>query len=55
MKNKINSFKIKKVNAVYEQDNKESMSKFLGKFILGLTKLFKEIKPDIIISESYQK
>jgi UDP-hydrolysing UDP-N-acetyl-D-glucosamine 2-epimerase len=42
-------FKIHKINAIYEEDNKESMAKFLGKFIVILLKKIKKIKPDILL------
>jgi len=42
-------FKIHKINAIYEEDNKESMAKFLGKFIVSLVKKIKKIKPDILL------
>ena len=39
-------FKVSKINATHEQDNKESMSEFLGKFVQNLTKEIAEINPD---------
>lgn len=42
-------FKIHEIDATYENDNKESMTNFIGKFIQLLTKKVKEIKPDIIL------
>jgi len=42
-------FKIHKINAIYERDNKESMADFIGKFIQLLTKKLTKIKPDIIM------
>jgi len=42
-------FKIHKINVIYEEDNKESMANFIGKFIQLLTKKIKKIKPDIIL------
>lgn len=46
---KKDGFKIHRVNATYEEDNKESMSGFIGQFIQLLTRKMKEIKPDIIL------
>lgn len=46
---KKDKFKIHKIKAIYEKDNKESMSVFVGKFIQLLTKDLKKIKPDIIL------
>lgn len=42
-------FKIRKLNVTYEEDNKESMASFVGKFIDLLTVEIKKIKPDIIL------
>ncbi len=42
-------FQIHRVDTVYKRDNKESMSHFIGEFVLKLTKLVKKIKPDIIL------
>jgi UDP-hydrolysing UDP-N-acetyl-D-glucosamine 2-epimerase len=42
-------FKIHEIDATYENDNKESIANFIGKFIQLLTKKVKEIKPDIIL------
>lgn len=42
-------FKIHEIDATYENDNKESMANFIGKFIKLLTKKVKEIKPNIIL------
>ena len=42
-------YKVHKIDSVYEEDNKESMAIFIGKFIQKFTKKIKEIKPDIII------
>lgn len=46
---KKDKFKIHRIEAVYEKDNKESMAKFIGDFSLKFTKLVKSIKPDIIL------
>jgi len=46
---KKDGFKIHKINAIYEEDNKESMANFIGKFIQLLTGKIKQIKPDIIL------
>lgn len=46
---KKDGFKIHEIDATYEEDNKESMTIFVGKFIQLLTKKVKEIKPDIIL------
>mgnify|MGYP001049651759 CR=1 FL=1 len=46
---KKDGFKIHKINAVYEEDNKESMAKFLGKFITLLVQKIKKINPNIIL------
>jgi len=46
---KKDGFKIHKINAVYEEDNKESMVRFIGKFLQLLIKKIKRIKPDIIL------
>ncbi|KAF5432942.1 GDP/UDP-N,N'-diacetylbacillosamine 2-epimerase (hydrolyzing) [Candidatus Methanophagaceae archaeon] len=46
---KKDGFKIHAIDATYENDNKESMVSFVGKFIQLLTKEIKEIKPDIIL------
>ncbi len=37
------------IPATYKQDNRRSMSEFIGKFILLLTKYFERNKPDIVI------
>jgi GDP/UDP-N,N'-diacetylbacillosamine 2-epimerase (hydrolysing) len=42
-------FKIHELNAVFEEDDKFSMAKFVGKFIQLLTDLVKRIKPDIML------
>ncbi|AEG18371.1 UDP-N-acetylglucosamine 2-epimerase [Methanobacterium paludis] len=42
-------FKIHELNAVFEEDDKFSMAKFVGKLIELLTDLVKKIKPDIIL------
>ena len=44
-----NSLTVHALNAVYESDEKESMAKFIGKFILILTDKLREIKPDLIL------
>lgn len=46
---KKDGFKIHEIDATYENDNKESMTNFVGKCIQLLTKKIKEIKPDIIL------
>lgn len=46
---KKDGFKIHEIGATYENDNKESMTIFVGKFIQLLTKKVKQIKPDIIL------
>ena len=46
---KKDGFKIHEIDTTYENDNKESMANFIGKFIQLLTKKVKEIKPDIIL------
>lgn len=46
---KNDKFKINVVNAVFEEDDKYSMAKFIGIFIQLLTDLVKKIKPDIIL------
>ncbi len=46
---KRDKFKIHKVEAIYQKDNKESMANFIGEFILKFGKLVKRIKPDIIL------
>jgi len=46
---KKDNFKIHAIDATYENDNKEAMASFIGKFIQQLTKKVIEIKPDIIL------
>ncbi|HJH25393.1 MAG TPA: UDP-N-acetylglucosamine 2-epimerase (hydrolyzing) [Methanophagales archaeon] len=46
---KQDGFKIHEIDATYENDNKESMANFIGRFIQLLTRKVKEIKPDIIL------
>ena len=46
---KKDGFKIHEIAATYEQDNKQSMANFVGKFIQLLTDKVKKIKPDIIL------
>jgi len=46
---KKDGFKIHKINAIYEEDNKESMANFIGKFVQLLTGKIKQIKPHIIL------
>ena len=46
---KKDGFKIHKINAIYEEDNKKSMANFIGKFVQLLTKRIKKIRPDIIL------
>ena len=42
-------FRLHRMQIVYSQDNKESMSIFLGRFVQALTVKIREIKPDIIL------
>lgn len=42
-------FRCHVVNAVYENDNRQSMASFIGAFIQGLTQNVTKIKPDIIL------
>ncbi len=42
-------FIIHKIKAIYEEDNKESMANFIGRFIQLLTKKLRTIKPDVIL------
>jgi len=42
-------YKVHKIDAVYEKDDKESMAIFIGKFIQKFVKKIKEIKPDMIV------
>lgn len=46
---KKDGFDIHEIDAVYKEDDKESMSVFLGEFIQRATKKISEIKPDIIL------
>jgi UDP-hydrolysing UDP-N-acetyl-D-glucosamine 2-epimerase len=46
---KKDGFTIHEIDATYDDDNKESMANFVGKFIQLLTRKVKEIKPDIIL------
>jgi len=46
---KKDGFKICRINATYEKDNKESMASFIGKFICLLSEKIKKIMPDIIL------
>ena len=46
---KKNGFKTNIIDVVFENDNKESMAKFLGEFIILLTEKIKDINPDIIL------
>lgn len=46
---KKDGFKVHEIAATYEQDNKQSMANFVGKFIQLLTDKVKKIKPDIIM------
>jgi len=46
---KKDNFKIHKVNAVYEKDNKESMANFIGECTQLLTERIKKIRPHIIL------
>lgn len=43
------NFKIHKIEAIYKEDNKESMANFIGKSIQLLTEKIKKIKPNIIL------
>jgi len=42
-------FKIHKIKTIYEKDDKESMARFIGKFILQFTGIVKKSKPDIML------
>lgn len=42
-------FQIHRINVVYDKDNKDSMSMFLGKFVQALTNKIRRINPDIIL------
>lgn len=42
-------FRLHRMQIVYSQDNKESMSLFLGRFVQALTVKISEIKPDVIL------
>jgi GDP/UDP-N,N'-diacetylbacillosamine 2-epimerase (hydrolysing) len=42
-------FKVHRVNAVYERDDKESMAAFVGRFIELLSKSIPKINPDMIL------
>lgn len=42
-------FIVHKVNALYENDYKQSMSKFLGNFIVTFTDVLKKVNPDLIL------
>jgi len=44
-----NGFKTHEINVIYENDSKESMATFVGKFIQHLTEKVIEIRPDIIL------
>ncbi|MCL2687828.1 MAG: UDP-N-acetylglucosamine 2-epimerase [Methanobrevibacter sp.] len=46
---KEDGFKINILDVVFENDNKFSMAKFLGEFIVLLTEKIKDINPDIIL------
>jgi len=46
---KENMFEIHEINTTYEKDDKESMARFIGKFIQQLTEKVREINPDIIL------
>lgn len=46
---KKDKFKIHELEAIYRYDNKLSMAKFVGEFILALVKNIKKINPDIIL------
>jgi len=46
---KKDGFKIHKIDARYEKDDKESMAIFIGKMVQLLVKEIKKIKPDIIL------
>ena len=46
---KKDKFDIKTVKAIYKKDDRASMAEFIGRLSLGLTKLFKKIKPDIVV------
>jgi UDP-hydrolysing UDP-N-acetyl-D-glucosamine 2-epimerase len=42
-------FKIHQIKAIYKNDTKESMAKFIGQAMCGLSEKIKSIKPDIIL------
>lgn len=42
-------FRLHKIQIVYRQDNRESMSIFLGRFVQALTVKMTEIKPDMLL------
>ena len=46
---KRDGFEIHEIDATYENDSKESMANFIGKFTQLLTKKVKDINPDIIL------
>jgi len=46
---KEDGFKINIIDAVFENDDKFSMSKFIGEFIISLTEKIKNINPDLIL------
>ena len=46
---KKDKLKFHKVNVIFEKDNKESMSRFVGELIILLTKKVAQIKPDFIL------
>lgn len=46
---KKDKFDVSVVQAVYEKDDKASMAKFIGEFIVKLTQKIKELKPDVIL------
>jgi len=42
-------FEVIEVNATYKDDERASMSQFVGQFIVGLTKILKDLKPDMLL------
>lgn len=46
---KKDKLKLHAINVIFEKDNRESMSKFVGKLIILLTEKIRQIKPDFIL------
>lgn len=42
-------FKVHRIPVVYEEDTRESMAIFIGKFIVALTEAMRNIRPDLIL------